>query len=315
LVMHRVALYLFISAAILIQKYGSVSVAGEKHSEMSQSGTGDKSMEHIVQDVVLTCCHKFFSDKLQMHYTVTNHSSKDIYLVDVYPGDDPKSGKAAADYNAVYACLKNGNAVYLLRGIAPLPADRHVYVRIMPLGEKLAPGQSIERMFEVPLPLREQNRWYYAPLNPEGYDIVKVKTLILAVQFLRSTIEGFNAEPAPYGPDLYRVRGKDTVGQAETMTYKIAVQGLQMLKRKDFFSRIEGSISSMGEEGKQSIGSAKMEEDGTIVLELRAEGPKGLTGDALLRYPPGHPEYNNILHHLGGLKKGEVKQVPPWSNE
>ncbi len=67
-----------------------------------------------------------------------------------------------------------------------------------------------------------------------------------------------------------------------------------------------------GKRVKQSIGSARMEEDGTIVLQLRAEGPKGLIGDALLRYPPDHPEYNDILRHLGGLKKGEVKQVPPW---
>ncbi len=74
----------------------------------------------------------------------------------------------------------------------------------------------------------------------------------------------------------------------------------------------EGSVPGMEKERKQSIGSANMEEDGTIILKLRAEGPKGLIGDALLRYPPGHPEYNNILRHLGGLKKGEVKQVPPW---
>lgn len=72
------------------------------------------------------------------------------------------------------------------------------------------------------------------------------------------------------------------------------------------------STSGMGKEAKQSIGSARMEGDGTIVLELRAEGPKGLIGDTLFRYPPGHPEYDNILRHLGGLKKGEVKQVPPW---
>ncbi len=75
---------------------------------------------------------------------------------------------------------------------------------------------------------------------------------------------------------------------------------------------IKGSLFGMETEEKQSIGFARMEEDGTIVLELRAEGPGGITGDALLRYPPGHPEYNNILRHLGGLKKGEVKQVPPW---
>jgi hypothetical protein len=119
-----------------------------------------------------------------------------------------------------------------------LPADRMVLVRIMPLGTKLAPGQSIERVFEVPLPLMEQNHWCYASLSPEGYDSVKVKTLILAVQFLRSTVEKFNAEPAPHGPTLFKVRSKDTVGQAEKMTCEIAVQDLQMLKRKDFFSRL-----------------------------------------------------------------------------
>ena len=75
---------------------------------------------------------------------------------------------------------------------------------------------------------------------------------------------------------------------------------------------IKQSSCTMEREGNQSIGSARMEEDGTIVLTLRAEGPKGLIGDALFRYPPDHPEYNNVLRHLGGLKKGEVKQVPPW---
>jgi len=61
-----------------------------------------------------------------------------------------------------------------------------------------------------------------------------------------------------------------------------------------------------------SIGSATMEENGTIVLQLRAESPDGEIGDALVRYPPGHPQYAEILRHLGGLKKGESKPVPPW---
>jgi hypothetical protein len=195
-------------------------------------------MEHIAQDIVLACRQEFFPDKLRMHYTVTNRGSRDIYLLDAYPGGDPQSRKAAADYNAVYACLKDNNTACLLKGIPPLPADRMVLVRIMPLGTKLAPGQSIERVFEVPLPLMEQNHWYYASLSPEGYDSVKVKTLILAVQFLRSTVEGFNAEPAPHGPNLFKVRSKNTAGHAETISCEIAVQALQVLKRKDFFSRL-----------------------------------------------------------------------------
>lgn len=57
-----------------------------------------------------------------------------------------------------------------------------------------------------------------------------------------------------------------------------------------------------------------METDGTIVLQLWAESPSGTVGDALLRYPPDHPEYNKGLQHLGGLEKGQEKLVPPWED-
>jgi hypothetical protein len=73
---------------------------------------------------------------------------------------------------------------------------------------------------------------------------------------------------------------------------------------------------SIGKDGAlvkdDPIGVATMEGDGTIVLQLRAEGPGGQRGDALFRYPKGHPEYDQVLRHLGGLKKGESKPVPPW---
>jgi hypothetical protein len=61
-----------------------------------------------------------------------------------------------------------------------------------------------------------------------------------------------------------------------------------------------------------SIGVAQMRDDGTIVLYLRATGPGGVIGTALLEYPPAHPNYHEVLRHLGGLKPGQVKNVPPW---
>ena len=63
---------------------------------------------------------------------------------------------------------------------------------------------------------------------------------------------------------------------------------------------------------ENSIGSARMEQDGTIVLRLRAESSDEAIGDALLRFPPGHPKYEQLLKHLGGLEKGQNKSVPPW---
>ena len=57
-----------------------------------------------------------------------------------------------------------------------------------------------------------------------------------------------------------------------------------------------------------SIGRATMEADGTIILRLRAVSP-GAIGDALLRYPPDHAQYQSILNHLGGMTPGESKPV------
>lgn len=66
---------------------------------------------------------------------------------------------------------------------------------------------------------------------------------------------------------------------------------------------------------RESIGSATMEADGTLVLMLRAEDEKtGARGDAFLRYPATHPKYAEVLRHLGGLKPGESKPVPPWNS-
>jgi hypothetical protein len=65
-----------------------------------------------------------------------------------------------------------------------------------------------------------------------------------------------------------------------------------------------------------TIGSAAMEENGDIVLTLRAAaGNSGIVGDAQLRYKPGDPEYMDVLQHLGGLEPGESKLVPPWPDK
>ena len=65
---------------------------------------------------------------------------------------------------------------------------------------------------------------------------------------------------------------------------------------------------------RTSIGVATMRADGTIELQLRAEGPSGELGDALFTYKPSEPKYQEIIDHLGGLKPGESKPVPPWSS-
>lgn len=54
-----------------------------------------------------------------------------------------------------------------------------------------------------------------------------------------------------------------------------------------------------------------MLEDGTLVLTLRAE-TDGIVGDGQVRYAPDDPHYEEVLRHLGGMKPGEKKPVPPF---
>lgn len=61
----------------------------------------------------------------------------------------------------------------------------------------------------------------------------------------------------------------------------------------------------------EPIGVATLRDDGTIVLDLYARGP-GPSGTARAVYPPGHPQYDAVLAHVGGLRAGEQKLVPPW---
>jgi hypothetical protein len=68
----------------------------------------------------------------------------------------------------------------------------------------------------------------------------------------------------------------------------------------------------MSEGGGRPIGTARMAEDGTLVLDLRAEGPRGELGLARILRGPTHPRYQAWIEHLGGMSPGDEKLVPPW---
>lgn len=85
-------------------------------------------------------------------------------------------------------------------------------------------------------------------------------------------------------------------------------------EKKGEKAKAPGKAPAKQEKAPESIGSATMKDDGTIVMMLRATGG-GAVGDAMFAYPKTHPEYGKILEHLGGLKPGETKPVPPFPDE
>ena len=63
--------------------------------------------------------------------------------------------------------------------------------------------------------------------------------------------------------------------------------------------------------GSGSIGTAVMGPDGTITLNIRSL-PPGPIAEGVLAYKKGDPNYARIYSHLGGIRPGEHKPVPPF---
>jgi hypothetical protein len=60
------------------------------------------------------------------------------------------------------------------------------------------------------------------------------------------------------------------------------------------------------------VGSAYMQDDGTLEMSLRTETRDGTIGEAFLVIAPADERYRSMVAHLGGIKPGEGKPIPPF---
>jgi hypothetical protein len=63
------------------------------------------------------------------------------------------------------------------------------------------------------------------------------------------------------------------------------------------------------------IGTARMDADRTITLDLRSVQCNGSEAMGRVTYTPGDPNYVSVLAHIGGMKPGETKPVHAWPSE
>jgi len=62
---------------------------------------------------------------------------------------------------------------------------------------------------------------------------------------------------------------------------------------------------------EKSIGMARMLADGTILVGVGARGAND-RARAVMQLRPGDTQYQPLLDHIGGLKPGQTKSIPPW---
>ncbi len=72
--------------------------------------------------------------------------------------------------------------------------------------------------------------------------------------------------------------------------------------------------ASQEESNIAPIGTCWIEEDGTIVLDLRRTADGINISMPLQRFARTHPRYQEVLRHVGPLRPGEVKLVTPWAD-
>jgi hypothetical protein len=87
---------------------------------------------------------------------------------------------------------------------------------------------------------------------------------------------------------------------------------MKILLHAIFFLVCAGCTAIPAKQKECIAGSATMQDDRSIILMLRAEGPDGSVGDATFEYRPDDHEYDEVLSQLGSIEPGQDKFVPCW---
>lgn len=186
--------------------------------------------------VSLSCQPTRDGDVLVFPYTLTNNTGGDIYVLDALPELDPATGEARVNLNTAVVARGEDGFAHILRGIAPVPNDRDVAVRIIPLATKLPNGGVLERRFTANEPLHETGP-YHPDLPLSKYRLRDIKGVILTAHYLPASAEGFSAAPVDYAPGLFRVFAKNLEGATRAVSCQLPARGLNILVRTDDFPR------------------------------------------------------------------------------
>jgi hypothetical protein len=180
---------------------------------------------HAADHLALQCALRASGDGLELTYTARNTGTDDAYLLDLTSRPRDHSN-FDVEVRASYLAWLGGTVAHLGQGIAPLPPDRTVGVRVIPLANRLAPGASVTRTLRLPSPLAELGPYDPPASAPGGPTIDR---LIVTLSALRApapsapSARGFEAEEMPGHAGVFRVGTSHTVGDVERARCELAM--------------------------------------------------------------------------------------------
>jgi hypothetical protein len=195
----------------------------------------DREIQSAQDGLFLTCRPGKFGNSLSFPYTLENRSRSILYPMHAMPSI-AANGDASVQEGSAVVILGGAGDVILGKFAAPLPTDRQVAVPAVPLAKRLLPGDRLEGLVQIPMPLAETSP-YFADLPLRQYEMIGFDAVVFTMGYWVDGIDGLAAAPVDYAPDLFVVVTRKTLRSVRHATQRFPTKGLQIFRRLDAFPR------------------------------------------------------------------------------
>lgn len=192
----------------------------------------------VHQDVVLTCTPEKVDDRIVLAYSLTNRGSIAVYVMDAILGMDSATRTPVLIPGTPTIWLGRDNYAHVLNGLALLPTDHEVRVRVIPVSLRLEPGTSVTRTIELREPIAEMSPYY--SLGPvRDYRAVSIEGITLHIDILPTNVQGLREEPVAVSPLHTRANAEYLAASLQRVSVSFRAKGLHLMVRTDAYPRPE----------------------------------------------------------------------------
>lgn len=190
------------------------------------------------ENLVLACTPEKTEDRIVLAYEITNRGAETWFIMDAMVGVDPATRQPRLEPDNVTLWQAAAGHANVLVGWPPVPTDRNVGVRAIPVAVRLAPRETLRRRLELPLPLAERSP-YFPAANLRDYRIAEITGLALLIDVLPDTAPGLRVEPVAFAPSHVRALSANMDGDLRRVRASFRTQGLHLMVRTDAYPRPE----------------------------------------------------------------------------